>query len=357
MLGKDLHKARLDEFSTAGRKVRPQKPVAATPPPAPVVDIARIREEAYRRRHGGRQAGSCGTDRQLNAATLKRLSDAFGEMLQEFEQGLANDVLSMSLELTKLIVRQAIRVKPDLVLSVVREARFQSAPAWMSTPLCICIRPTRRCCARLLRADPALANLPWKIVDDARIERGGCRLETRDYRGRRDIGNALAARDRCARPRGLVDRHHPVTALFPRTLVSRIRRWQRYFEDCKAAARASQPFTVSGRLTRVAGLVMEAVGLKLPVGNGCYVLTPSGQRVDAEVVGFSGDRLFLMPSTDIYGLKPGALVVPVDPAITRVPRLGEDFVPRRRAEDRAKQVPVGPALLGTRGRRCRPRAR
>ncbi len=128
--------------------------------------------------------------------------------------------------------------------------------------------------------------------------------------------------------------------------MSRLRRWQKYFEDSKTAVRASQPLTVSGRLTRVAGLVMEAVGLKLPVGNGCFVLTPSGQRVDAEVVGFSGDRLFLMPSTDIYGLKPGALVIPVDPAVTRVPRLGEDFVPRRRAEDRARQVAVGQALLG-----------
>jgi flagellum-specific ATP synthase len=76
------------------------------------------------------------------------------------------------------------------------------------------------------------------------------------------------------------------------------------------------------------------------------VLTPSGQRVDAEVVGFSGERLFLMPSTDIYGLKPGAVVVPIDPAVTRVPRLGEDYIPRRRAEDRAKQVAVGNALLG-----------
>jgi flagellum-specific ATP synthase len=128
--------------------------------------------------------------------------------------------------------------------------------------------------------------------------------------------------------------------------VSRIRRWHRYFEDCKAAIRGSQPFTVSGRLTRVAGLVMEAVGLKLAVGSSCFVMTPSGQRVDAEVVGFSGDRLFLMPSTDIYGLKPGAVVVPVDPVVTRVPRLGEDFVPRRRAEDRAKQVSVGLGLLG-----------
>ena len=128
--------------------------------------------------------------------------------------------------------------------------------------------------------------------------------------------------------------------------MTKTRRWHRYFEDCKTAARASQPLSVSGRLTRVAGLVMEAVGLKIPVGNSCFILTPAGQRVDAEVVGFSGERLFLMPSTDIYGLKPGALVVPIDPAVSRVPQLGEDFKPRRRAEDRAKQVPVGNALLG-----------
>ncbi len=128
--------------------------------------------------------------------------------------------------------------------------------------------------------------------------------------------------------------------------MTRVRRWQKYFEDSRSALRSAQPFTVSGRLTRVAGLVMEAVGLKLPVGNTCYVLSPSGQRVDAEVVGFSGDRLFLMPSTDIYGLNPGALVIPADHRFTRAPRLGEDFIPRRRAQDRAKQVPVGPALLG-----------
>ena len=35
-----------------------------------------------------------------------------------------------------------------------------------------------RWCARALEDDPALATLPWKIVEDAQIERGGCRLET-----------------------------------------------------------------------------------------------------------------------------------------------------------------------------------
>ena len=114
--------------------------------------------------------------------------------------------------------------------------------------------------------------------------------------------------------------------------MSRLRRWQKYFEDSKTAVRASQPFTVSGRLTRVAGLVMEAVGLKLPVGNSCYVIAPTGQRVDAEVVGFSGENVFLMPATDVYGLEPGAVVVPVESHVVRSPKLGVDFIPRRRAE-------------------------
>ncbi|MFO1319743.1 MAG: flagellar protein export ATPase FliI [Burkholderiales bacterium] len=128
--------------------------------------------------------------------------------------------------------------------------------------------------------------------------------------------------------------------------MSRERRWQKYFQDCHTALAATAPWTVSGRLTRVAGLVMEAVGLKLPVGNSCYVIAPTGQRVDAEVVGFSGDHLYLMPATDVYGLEPGALVVPIEAGAVRTPGLGTDFIPRRRAADRARQVGVGIGLLG-----------
>jgi flagellum-specific ATP synthase len=128
--------------------------------------------------------------------------------------------------------------------------------------------------------------------------------------------------------------------------MSRLRRWQKYFEDCHSAVGMVPPWSVSGRLTRVAGLVMEAVGLKLPVGNSCYVVAPTGQRVDAEVVGFSGENVFLMPATDVYGLEPGAIVVPVESHVVRSPKLGVDFIPRRRAEDRARQVAVGWGLLG-----------
>jgi flagellum-specific ATP synthase len=35
---------------------------------------------------------------------------------------------------------------------------------------------------------------------------------------------------------------------------------------------------VSGRVTRVAGLVMECVGLKLAVGSACTIPLPNGAR-------------------------------------------------------------------------------
>lgn len=124
------------------------------------------------------------------------------------------------------------------------------------------------------------------------------------------------------------------------------RNWQNYLQGCQAAAESTTPWAVTGRLTRVTGLVMEAVGLRLAVGSSCIVSLPDGHDVEAEVVGFSGERLLLMPSTDVYGLSPGARVIPVEGKAPAVPRSGDGAVPQRRAEDRAKQVAVGDRLLG-----------
>ena len=89
-------------------------------------------------------------------------------------------------------------------------------------------------------------------------------------------------------------------------------RWRSFLRDCNELVSQATPVLVSGRLTRVAGLVMEATGLKLAVGSGCAVELPNGSSVDAEVVGFSGDKLYLMPANDVYGLVPGAKVVPIE---------------------------------------------
>lgn len=116
--------------------------------------------------------------------------------------------------------------------------------------------------------------------------------------------------------------------------------------ECRKALPQVQPWVVTGRLTRVAGLVMEAVGLKAPVGSVCVVSLPDGNTVDAEVVGFSGERLLLMPSTDVYGVHPGAKVALMDSEPPH-PSSGHTLhLLRRRTQDRVKHVPVGPELLG-----------
>ena len=89
--------------------------------------------------------------------------------------------------------------------------------------------------------------------------------------------------------------------------------WQAYLHNCRSLGGMAEPTQTAGRITRVAGLVMEAVGLKLPVGSPCNVPLPNGTMIEAEVVGFQDDRLFLMPQSDVEGIVPGTRVFPVEP--------------------------------------------
>lgn len=83
-------------------------------------------------------------------------------------------------------------------------------------------------------------------------------------------------------------------------------RLQRY----RTPATPSLAPTVEGRLVRVVGLTMEAVGFHAAIGCPCSVINDDGESLDAEVVGFSGDTLFLMPVKSILGVRSGARVIP-----------------------------------------------
>lgn len=67
--------------------------------------------------------------------------------------------------------------------------------------------------------------------------------------------------------------------------------------------------TITGRLIRVVGLTLEAIGCRVAVGDLCQVETSTG-FIDAEVVGFEGDKIYLMPNDTIMGVLPGAKVIP-----------------------------------------------
>ncbi|MDQ2778107.1 MAG: flagellum-specific ATP synthase FliI, partial [Pseudomonadota bacterium] len=139
----------------------------------------------------------------------------------------------------------------------------------------------------------------------------------------------------------------PITPQIPLTqrLSDRGAAWQRYLGDLQNHADGTQALESVGTLLRVTGLVLEAAGIRVPVGSICELHSAGQQPVLAEVVGFHGDRAFLMPTGDLHGLASGARVVPrLAPATP--PCFGALNHPWRRSEDRGLHLPVGAGLLG-----------
>jgi ATP synthase in type III secretion protein N len=87
---------------------------------------------------------------------------------------------------------------------------------------------------------------------------------------------------------------------------------------------AVHPLRVAGRVTEVTGLVVRATVPGIHVGE-LVSIDAGAVRVQAEVVGFRGDEVVLMPLGDATGIGPDALVSPTG---------------------RALAVRVGPGLLG-----------
>jgi len=103
------------------------------------------------------------------------------------------------------------------------------------------------------------------------------------------------------------------------------RRLARQLVSRAAELSAPPSVQVEGKLTRMVGLTLEAIGLPAVIGSRCLVRQPGQADVEAEVVGFSGDFMSLMPIDPVHGLGPTARVLPL--------RHGA-------------LAPVGPGLLG-----------
>jgi flagellum-specific ATP synthase len=68
---------------------------------------------------------------------------------------------------------------------------------------------------------------------------------------------------------------------------------------------------VEGKLSRMVGLTLEAVGCRAAIGSRCQVVAKNGRTIEAEVVGFSDARIFLMPTAEVHGLEPDCRVIPL----------------------------------------------
>ena len=80
-----------------------------------------------------------------------------------------------------------------------------------------------------------------------------------------------------------------------------------------------RPLVASGTVNKIVGLVIEGTGPRTAVGGVCEIHSDGRPPVEAEIVGFSEDKVFLMPLGDMRHVAPRArIVAKTDRATVRV---------------------------------------
>lgn len=163
------------------------KPDTATPP-APMLSIealAQIREQARQEGYAagfaeGQAAGhaaGCVEGQQQIATEIARLNDIaqnFSAETARADELIAHDMLDLSLDLAKAMLKTALAARPELVLPIVSEA-IRYLPTVQQPTLTL--NPDDAQLVRKHMGD-ALSKDDWRVLEDPHLERGGCRIDT-----------------------------------------------------------------------------------------------------------------------------------------------------------------------------------
>ena len=112
----------------------------------------------------------------------------------------------------------------------------------------------------------------------------------------------------------------------PSYIKNRADNWLERMSSWQERLGGPAQLVVEGKLTRMVGLTLEAVGCRSTIGGRCMIETVDGKQTEAEVVGFSGERLFLMPTGDIRGLEQDCRVIPL--GLTSMAHVGKALLGR-----------------------------
>lgn len=107
--------------------------------------------------------------------TLQQIAAQFGEEVASANELIAADVMALALDVAKAMLKTALPAKPELILPVVKEA-ISYLPT-VQQPALLVLNPVD---ASLVKGQMniELSAAGWRIVEDAHMERGGCRVET-----------------------------------------------------------------------------------------------------------------------------------------------------------------------------------
>lgn len=102
--------------------------------------------------------------------------------------------------------------------------------------------------------------------------------------------------------------------------------YEQYFNKYEKLFEEAIQLSAYGTLVRLSGLTLEAEGCFAPVGSNCLVKSKGGRMIEAEVVGFGDNKLYLMSTEQAFGLSPGDMVIPLG-STASVP-VGDEYLGR-----------------------------
>ena len=112
---------------------------------------------------------------RTEAAQIHTLMQNLQEGINHIDQELAQSLLDLSLEVARKMATESLKVKPEIILEVIRTA-IASLPHFNQNAHLI-LHPQD---AELVREQMGeqLIHAGWKIFTDSKIQCGGCKLET-----------------------------------------------------------------------------------------------------------------------------------------------------------------------------------
>jgi len=106
---------------------------------------------------------------------IQSIAKSFQEEIAQANELIAQDMLDMSLDLAKAMLKSALAIRPDLILPIISEA-VHYLPS-VQQPALLSVNPADAVIVKQYMGE-ALSKSGWRIVEDKYIERGGCRVET-----------------------------------------------------------------------------------------------------------------------------------------------------------------------------------
>lgn len=143
-----------------------------------IEQISAIQEQA---RQEGYQAGHAEgyaegqQEAALEAARLHKLADAFSTEVSQADEIISQQVLDLSIDFARAILKTALTVRPELVIPIVKEA-VRYLPG-VQQPALLFLNPDDAVLVND-RIGDELTKLGWQVTGDVQLTPGGCRVET-----------------------------------------------------------------------------------------------------------------------------------------------------------------------------------